>query len=385
MPRNTSTSYGSVARALHWLTALVILANIGLGLVAVRLPLDQLETKVALFSVHKTLGIAAFTVALVRILWAVVQPRPVPVHPERRLETFLAESVHWLLYASLVLVPLSGWIEHAATQGYAPILWPFGQGLPLVPKSPELAELMASVHRTFAWLLIGAVALHVAGALKHALVDRDGVLARMLRGRPAGRSDARHQHRTPVLAAAAILAAGAALAVAPRAEDPGTAVPLAQAASGWRVIQGELGFSIRQMGAEVGGTFSDWTAAIDFNPETGLGHAEVTINMESVTIGTVTDQAKAPEFFDVAQHPVAVFKADIRPEGDGYVAQGPLSLKGQEATVTLPFTLSISDGVATMAGETTLDRRDWTIGQGYDTESTLGFPVRLSVSLTAER
>ncbi|MTE01498.1 cytochrome [Paracoccus sp. YIM 132242] len=384
MPRNTPHRYGGIARTLHWLTALIILANIALGLVANRLPLEALETKVRLFSLHKTLGIAAFTVALVRILWAISQPRPVPVHPERRLETFLAESVHWILYAALLLVPLTGWIEHAATEGYAPILWSLGQGLPLVPKSPHLAETMAAVHGTFAWLLIGAVALHVAGALKHALIDRDGVLARMLRGRPAGPATARHS-RTPALAAIAVFAAGTALAVAPRAPEPPAGAPLEQAASDWRVTEGTLGFSIRQMGTEVAGGFSDWTAAIAFDPDTGTGHVEVTINMASATVGTVTDQAKGPEFFDVAQHPVAVFRADIRPEGDGYLAQGPLSLKGREVPVTLPFSLQIADGTATMSGETVLDRRDWTIGAGYGDEATVGFPVRLTVQLTATR
>ena len=70
MPQNTPHSYGSIARCFHWLTALIILANIGLGLVAVRLPMEALETTVAVFSLHKTLGIAAFAVALARILWA---------------------------------------------------------------------------------------------------------------------------------------------------------------------------------------------------------------------------------------------------------------------------------------------------------------------------
>ena len=181
-----------------------------------------------------------------------------------------------------------------------------------------------------------------------------------------------------------MFAAGTALALAPRAPEP-AAAPLAQAASEWRVTEGTLGFSIRQMGTEVAGGFSDWTAAIDFDPETGLGQVTVTINMASVTIGTVTDQAKGPEFFDVARHPVAVFTAGIRPEGAGHVAQGSLSLKGRDAPVTLPFTLSIADGVATMAGETTLDRRTWTIGEGYGDETSIGFPVRLTVRLTATR
>lgn len=384
MRQNTPRSYGSVARSLHWLTAFVILSNIALGLWAVRIPLDQMSLKVQVFSFHKTLGIAALVVALVRIGWALTQTRPAPVHPRRSAETLMAEAVHWTLYASMVLVPVTGWIEHAATEGYAPILWPLGQGLPLVPKSPALAMTMASVHHIFAWLLIGSVALHVAGALKHALIDRDGVLARMTRGKPAGEGLSA-RHLMPALIAFAIFGAGAAWAVATRPVDPAPVGQLQQAASDWQVLDGELGFTVRQMGSAVQGGFSDWTAAITFDPDTGNGEVRVTINMDSVTVGTVTDQAKGAEFFDVPAHPTAVFEGTIRPDGAGFVAEGPLTLRGQTMPVTLPFTLEFTDGIASMQGQAAMDRRDWQVGAGYADETTVGYQVDLSISLRAQR
>lgn len=384
MRQNTHDRYGSITRSLHWLTALIILTNIGLGLLANRLSMEALDTKILLFSLHKTLGVMAFVVAAARILWALTQTRPAPLHPERKAETFLAETVHWVLYGAMLMVPLTGWIEHAATEGYAPILWPLGQNLPMVPKSPEFAGTMAQIHHVFAWVLMGAVALHVAGALKHALIDRDSVLARMLRGVPAGRP-LRQRHLRPALTAAAVFAAGTAFAVAPRDDATAPVAALKQAASEWQVQDGTLGFSVIQMGATVEGTFADWTAAIEFDPNSGTGHVDVTINMASVTIGTVTDQAKGPEFFDVAQHPVATYSAEIRPGQDGYVAQGLLSLKGQDMPVTLSFALDITDGTAIMSGQAQMDRRDWNIGEGYDNESSVGFPVQLQVDLTAIR
>ena len=75
---NTATSFGQVARSLHWLTALLILSAIGLGLYAEGLPHDSSEAlaaKAEVFSIHKTIGMAAFLVALVRIVWALIQPR----------------------------------------------------------------------------------------------------------------------------------------------------------------------------------------------------------------------------------------------------------------------------------------------------------------------
>jgi cytochrome b561/polyisoprenoid-binding protein YceI len=384
MHTNTLRSYGRVARTFHWLTALMIGGNVVLGLWASRLPLDDLSRKVELFSWHKTLGVAIFAVASLRILWAVSQPRPAPLHPERRAETLLAEAVHWLLYGALVLVPLTGWIEHAATEGYAPILWPLGQELPLVPNSPTLAITMAAIHHVFAWLLIGTVLLHVAGALKHALIDRDGVLARMLSGRPAGNGGAA-SHGLPALAAAAVFAAGTAYALTTRPPEAGVPVQPEQVASEWQVIDKDLGFTIRQMGSEVQGGFSAWTAAIAFDPATGEGSVRVVIDMTSVTIGTVTEQAKGADFFDVAQHPTAVFEGVIRPQGEGFVAEGPLTLKGATVPLSLPFALGIEDGVARMEGTVSLDRRNWAIGTGYADEATVGFGVDLAVRLSARR
>jgi len=111
MLKNSETTYGVVAKTFHWLTVALILTLIPLGIYANGLPFDTSEAlarKAFLFSLHKTLGVTVFFLALARILWAVSQPKPRPLH--HGLQNFAAEPVHWLLYASLVLVPLTGWI-----------------------------------------------------------------------------------------------------------------------------------------------------------------------------------------------------------------------------------------------------------------------------------
>lgn len=116
--RNTNHSYGSVAKTFHWLIALLILTMIPLGIVASDMAhnIKAATTPVTeafvactafLFSLHKTLGVAVFFIALARIAWAVTQPKPVLLKAERRLESYAAEAVHWLLYGSLLLVPLT--------------------------------------------------------------------------------------------------------------------------------------------------------------------------------------------------------------------------------------------------------------------------------------
>ena len=186
MRTNTRETYGSVARGLHWLTALLILALIPTGIVANGMPAgtsDELLAKAQLFSVHKTLGVVLFAVAVLRILWAVTQPRPAALHPERRWEDLAARVAHWLLYGSLVLVPLTGWVSHAASEGFAPILLPIPQNLPFVPESTDVYRTAAALHIIFERVLVVVLVLHVAAALKHHLWDRDATLTRMVSGR----------------------------------------------------------------------------------------------------------------------------------------------------------------------------------------------------------
>ncbi|MEZ5887235.1 MAG: cytochrome b/b6 domain-containing protein [Paracoccaceae bacterium] len=386
---NTARSYGSAARLLHWAVALLILANIPLAWWAEGLPRGS-DADAALlarvYSAHKTIGVAVFALALARILWAMTQPKPAPIHPERRLETFLAEAVHWSLYAAILVLPLSGWIGHAASTGFAPILWPIGQSLPFVPKSESLAHVASAVHGAASKLLILSIVLHVAGALKHALLDRDGTLARMITGRAAGSGTSETGRRPALLSLAvwgALIAAVLAFAPPPRGENPAA---VATATGGnWAVSEGTITFTVRQMGQEVTGRFADWSARISYDPESRTGETEVTIPLAGMTIGAVTEQAAGPEFFDRAAFPEARFAATIADEAGMPTARGTLALRGREVPVTLPFTLAIDGDQATAAGTVTLDRRDFGMGPSYPDETTVGFAVRVDIALTARR
>ena len=386
---NTATRYGSVTKTFHWLTALLILTAIPLGIIAHDMPYEtseQLAQKAQLFSLHKTVGVAVFFVALLRILWALTQTKPAPLHPDRKAETFAAETVHWALYLSLVLVPLSGWLHHAATEGFAPILWPFGQGLPFLPTDAALAEVFGAMHGIFTKILFASLLLHVLGALKHLVIDRDETLQRMWFGRTEGGVPGSHSPAGPALVASAIWAAAIAVGLLLPGDTPErNGAALAATESEWQVTEGELSFTVLQMGAEVEGRFDNWTSSINFDPNTGTGSVETQIDISSLTLGSVTKQALAADFFDAEAHPTAVFAADIRPEGGSYVADGTLTLRGIEAPVTMPFTLEIEGNSATMAGTAELDRRTFEMGQSYGDESQVGFAVRVSVALTATR
>ncbi|WP_187429217.1 hypothetical protein ROLI_028790 [Roseobacter fucihabitans] len=393
---NSATHYGAITKTFHWLTALLILTLIPLGIYANDLPYDtsqQLARKAWLFSLHKTLGVTVFFTALARILWAISQPKPGLLHADRKLESLAAETVHWLLYGSLLLVPLSGWVHHAATDGFAPIWWPLGQNLPFIPKSESLANAAAGLHIVFERVLVVSILLHVAGALKHHLIDKDVTLRRMLPGTPrVPRTGGGHRIVLPLFSAVVIwagaLSVGAALNLYSGHSTAVSAASLEEVQSDWSVQEGELAIVVQQLGSDVRGSFADWTAKISFDETvtTGVaGNVEVTVSIGSLTLGSVTTQALDTDFFNAEAFPIALFQAEIIRSDIGYEAQGSLTIKDQSMPVNLPFTLEIVDGVATMQGSTQLDRRDFAIGNGQKDEGTLGFNVAVEVSLSAAR
>ncbi|MEM8576217.1 MAG: cytochrome b/b6 domain-containing protein [Pseudomonadota bacterium] len=400
---NTASRYGSVAKTFHWLTALLIFTVFPLGAVANNMAYqiktaaspdpDLIAQTAWLFSLHKTLGIAVFFVALARILWAFSQPKPAPMHPERRLETFAADTAHWLLYSSLVIVPLSGWIHHAATTGFAPIWWPLGQGLPLVPQSQAVESFFAGVHIVVTKVLLIALAAHVAGALKHALIDRDGVLARMWFGRtdlPAPAAD--HHVARPVATAfvvwAAALGIGGGLGVYQSAGGIAAAATLEEVDSEWRVEDGTIALTVTQFGNQVGGEFADFTAAIDFDETVATGRAgsaEVTIAIGSLSLGSVTDQAMGADYFDTAGFPTATFTADIVALEDGHEATGTLTIKDQSQPITFPVDIAVDGDTATATGTVSLNRMNYGVGASQQDEGTLAFAVDVQIEVTATR
>lgn len=393
---NTTTTYGSVTRSFHWLTALLILTLIPIAMIAEELPYEtseQLATKAWLFSLHKTLGVTVFFVALLRIIWALNQTKPSPLHPDSKTETFMAETAHWLLYGSLVLAPMSGWIHHAATSGFAPIWWPLGQGLPLVPKSEAVSAFAGGLHWVFGKVMIVSILLHIAGALKHQVIDKDATLRRMINGAPdLAALPETHHSKTPFLAAlavwAAALAVGAGIGVYSKPEGATETAELEDVASEWTVQDGTIGISVTQFGSTVEGTFSDWTANISFDPDVMSGPSgavDVTIAIGSLTLGSVTDQAMGPDFFNAKDFPTARFTADLITGVDGFLAEGTLTIKQQSIPVSMPFRLSTSGKEANVQAQLGLDRRDFGIGDNMPDESSLGFGVNAVIDLTATR
>jgi len=172
---NRAARYDPVAIAAHWLLAILILLNLMLGVTMHDLPMSPLRLR--LFNWHKWAGITILVLSALRLLWR-LSHRPPPDVPMPRWQRAAARAVHRALYALFFIVPLAGWGYSSAT-GF-PVVW-FGM-LPLpdwVPVDRAWADALKALHQAAALALALLVALHVAAALKHHVVDRDSLLHRM--------------------------------------------------------------------------------------------------------------------------------------------------------------------------------------------------------------
>lgn len=401
MLKNTHQTYGLVAQVLHWLTAGFILMLLPLGLYMHDLPTTtpaEVDYKIWTYSLHKTLGILAFATALLRVLWALAQPHPRSLHAERRLESILASGIHWVLYGSILLMPITGWLHHAALEGFAPIWWPFSQDLSFVPKDSELAEWLGTAHQFTAWTMIGSLFLHIAGALKHQFVDRDQTLARMLPWKRVEISDelsvSQDKSHSRFLAGGVFVALAFAIvasqyetaSTAPSENETATLTPVD---AGWVVDpeNSSLDIEVIQNKNPVKGNFANWQADIVFDPD-AIEKASVTVRVkiESLTLGGVTKDALSANFLNAVEFPEAVFTSSefIQIEDGRYQANGELSLAGITNPLNLPFDLDIRDGRAFMNSSIELQRLEYGLGKkGYTTDGILGFPVKVVVKLEA--
>ena len=178
---NTEERWGSVAIGLHWLVAgLILLVQVPAGLVMLQLDPGALQN--ALFNVHKNVGLVIFALALVRVGWRLANPVPRLPLDVPGWQVRVAQLTHFVLYALIFLLPISGFLYTAFGGFPVPLFMVYDLGQ-LIPTSKPQAEVWQAIHYWSQWALYAVVALHVAGALQHHLVHGDTVLRRMLASR----------------------------------------------------------------------------------------------------------------------------------------------------------------------------------------------------------
>ena len=172
----SDSRYTTAAIVLHWTVAVLVITQFPLGWWMQDIPKQPPGPRAEAFNLHKSLGMLVAALMLARIAWRLGHPAP-PLPAMPAWQARLAWAAHFLLYAVLLALPLTGYLG-SVYSGY-PVKF-FGLALPSWGgKDPALKEWMSDAHLALTWILLALFALHIAGVAKHVIVNRDGLLRRM--------------------------------------------------------------------------------------------------------------------------------------------------------------------------------------------------------------
>lgn len=409
--------YDAVAMLFHWVIAALILWQIAFGnWMADALEAADEATRCAAYEqvqLHKSIGLLVLALSVLRLAWRWARPTPSLPEGMSGIERWGARLTHLAAYALMIGLPLIGWALVSSSPQFRDVPTVVF-GLFVVPHLPFLSGLDAAAqevwnagfktaHATLAYVFAALLILHVLAALKHHLVNRDQVLARMVPGLaprapvvdPAP-SPAGALGRIAALALLAVAGLGAASVFWAGGPDdrPAAAVAkrdameAADAISWWTVRPEES--EIAATGANAGQpfrvVFSDWSAEIAFDPERlEQSKARVVIQAKSGSTGQMQYDGAlgGADWLDVKAHPEIVFEAAMfRRQGGAYEAVGELTLKGVTKRMSFPFTLTIEGDRAEMNASLPLDRREFGVGAAADASGMAAVSPELVIELT---
>ena len=181
---DTPRRYTRTAMLLHWVLGLALIALFGVGVYMADLPFSPQRLK--LYNWHKWAGVTILVLSALRLLWRVThRPPALPKAVEKTMpgwQKLAHHGTHHLLYVLFFAVPLIGW-AYSSAAGFPIVFLGLWQLPDFVPVSKDLAEAIKPWHQYTAFALAALAVLHIAAALKHHLVDQDGLLHRMLPGK----------------------------------------------------------------------------------------------------------------------------------------------------------------------------------------------------------
>lgn len=395
-PTTAARGYTAVAIVLHWAIAVAIVGNLAIGL-WMHEAIDIAATRtraVAVFQLHKSIGLTVLLLTLLRLLWRLGhRPPPLPA-AMAGWEKAAAHATHGVLYLLMAAIPLSGWL-YVSTQwrGDAPLLVPtvwfglfpvpnlFGlQAMANEARSAWAATFLDG-HELLAWSMVALLVLHVGAALKHQFIDRDEVTGQMIPALAADRDRPPAAGRRLTLrggfAAIALAIAATGWAVVRPPPPAGTSVTTASsevtsAPGSWTIdpAQSTIGFSGANAGTPFRGRFTRWQSDIRIDRASpGQSQITATIWTASATDGEPMHDEALPtrEWFDVAGFPTASYRAtSFQPAADGsWTVVGELTIKNRTAPVG-PLRLELTADRATITGQVSVSRSTFDLGMESD-------------------
>ena len=176
--RNTSSRFGLVTKALHWLIALHMIGLIALGWWMIDLSYYSTWYYWAPM-LHKAFGVIVFILGVALLIWRSINTRPGAVPGHTTFEKIASKIAHWILILSVITIPVSGYL-FTTSKGEGVSLFELATLPAVFSVSDTIRDLAIDFHIYASYGLLAVIAAHAGGALKHHFWDRDSTLKRMI-------------------------------------------------------------------------------------------------------------------------------------------------------------------------------------------------------------
>ena len=171
---NTLTDYGSISKIFHWLSAAVLIIQIPLGFYLV--DMDFSEKRLAIESIHVTLGLSIFYLTLLRLIYKTFNPTPVLQNSVFPGQKVIAKLNHIFLYITILVITISGTLKKLYN----------GEELDMfffnleIKDNFEMAEIFYEIHIIGNYTLIALITLHISAVIIHKMLFKENLLKRIL-------------------------------------------------------------------------------------------------------------------------------------------------------------------------------------------------------------
>jgi cytochrome b561 len=387
--------YTPTAKLLHWLVAGMVVVQFVLAKLAdLAGDADSAVRELALLANHKSVGITILALVIVRLVWRRMNPPPALPATMPKWQLTASHVSHWSLYILLIAMPVTGWLMSSAS-AYSVSWFNLFQLPDFVAPDPALKDVFKDAHELVGKLLVLVAIIHIIAAIKHALIDKDGVLQRMISAISTVAFVAVIVVGTAWLGGAGKSGGDSAAAnqsvVQTGADTAAKKVATASDLPAWQIdyTASYISFVGDQAGAEFEGVWASWSAEIKFSAEQfGAGTFDVAVDATSAeTQDDERDLTLAdPEWFDTSNFPEAYFRASnfSLSEDGGYVADGQLIIKSVASPVQLIFTVESDGDSRVLAGTARLDRLELGVGTGeWEDTDWVGKDVAVNVYVEA--
>ncbi|PZP56030.1 MAG: hypothetical protein DI586_05065 [Micavibrio aeruginosavorus] len=367
--------YTKVAITLHWVIALMIIGQLGTGIIMGYNLVDK-SILFPMYQFHKSLGLSVLVLSVVRLLWRLGhKPPALPAHMPT-WEKWGARLSHYGFYFFMIFVPFSGWVLVSTSSFGMPTMWfnlfewPHIPGLDTMTDGTkeQVNQWSETFHVYMAYAMLGLLFLHIGAALKHHFIDKDNVM----------------HHMIPLIKAKSKLPL--ALVLFSCLSFPAQAAP-------WKVdhLTSFISFEGKNSGEVFTGKFLEWEADIDFDPAK-LEEAKILVTIKTGSAKTLNmiynKTLPKEEWFNAEETPKATFESNKIKSlgGDKYEAHGKLTIKNITHDFILPFTLKIDADEAAMTADTKINRLDFDVGKKADPAGDfVSKDIALSIRVDADQ